>query len=645
MLSRVDGISDLEDIAMMCGMDALQVMSIVQRLVQLGAVSMGNTDRPAPKPPEQAKPQRITISPPSAPIREQNATRRSVPPPRMPPAARVPVVPTAPSVPRGIREITPVVEQPVRANTPLARENTPPVRGDTPFVRADTPPVRSETPFVRGATSQVERPVRGATPRVDVERPARTTSQPKVVSEPAFPSSPTPPPVDMDSQRPTLLPPVSDPSQLYTSEELDEDVEIPMDRRKAILAAYHRTDDMTHYAVLGLEQDADKADVKRAYFALSKQFHPDSLFGRRLGAYKHKMEVVFKRLTEAYDVLSKKKRRQEYDEYLAATAETRRAQDIIARSDREAAVIEQTIRASMQAMPAVDPTAKPASSNPPPTSGRVGGLPPPPGVTPEEPPRDSLRPPATPGAAPKGSSRDDERRRVAQQVLRRRLGAATGRASSLPPAMGSSTPPARTSSLPPDAPADERRKDALRGLARTLRDATVATGGDRVATSVKRAQEAESAGDLVGASNFYRLAMAGAPERKDLQQAHERVSSALSGQLADSYEKQAQYEERSGRWPEASRAWVKVCEGRPKDARALKSAAASLLRANGDLHTALRYAKMHVELAGENAGNLTLLARVYLGAGLKLNARRELEKAAKLDPSDEMIKNLLKEAR
>jgi tetratricopeptide (TPR) repeat protein len=211
--------------------------------------------------------------------------------------------------------------------------------------------------------------------------------------------------------------------------------------------------------------------------------------------------------------------------------------------------------------------------------------------------------------------------------------------------MGSSTPPARTSSLPPDAPADERRKDALRGLARTLRDATVTTGGDRVATNVKRAQEAEASGDLVGASNFYRLAMAGAPERKDLQQAHERVSSALSGQLADSYEKQAHYEERSGRWPEASRAWVKVCEGRPNDVRALKSAAACLLRANGDLHTALRYAKMHVELAGENAGNLTLLARVYLGAGLKLNARRELEKAAKLDPSDEMIKNLLKEAR
>ena len=88
-----------------------------------------------------------------------------------------------------------------------------------------------------------------------------------------------------------------------------------------------------------------------------------------------------------------------------------------------------------------------------------------------------------------------------------------------------------------------------------------------------------------------------------------------------------------------------MCEGRPRDPRALRSAAAALLRANGDLHAALKYAKATVELAGENVGNLTLLGRVYLAAGLKLNARRELEKAAKLDPSDEMIKNLLKEAR
>ena len=53
-------------------------------------------------------------------------------------------------------------------------------------------------------------------------------------------------------------------------------------------------------------------------FRLSKQFHPDTLFGKRLGSYKQKMEAVFKRLTDAYDVLGKKKRRAKYDEYLEA---------------------------------------------------------------------------------------------------------------------------------------------------------------------------------------------------------------------------------------------------------------------------------------------------------------------------------------
>jgi hypothetical protein len=37
--------------------------------------------------------------------------------------------------------------------------------------------------------------------------------------------------------------------------------------------------------------------------------------------------------------------------------------------------------------------------------------------------------------------------------------------------------------------------------------------------------------------------------------------------------------------------------------------------------------------------------RVLLAAGMRLNARRELEKAVKLDPQNEMIKNLLREAR
>ncbi len=590
ILSRVDGASTVDDISMMCGMDVLQVQSILQRLVHLGAIAWGGAKAPPPKVGDPSA-ERITVRPPVAPITEHNAAaRRSVPPPTM----------GASSTSASAK-----IERPIRAATP---------RGVPDKIPQPLSPVEARS----GAQGRTPPIARNPTPRFD--------------SEPGT--------GDMDSQRPTVLPPVSDPSQLYDASELDEDVEIDMDRRKRILEAFKRVQAQTHYECLGLDQDADKAAVKRAYFELSKQFHPDSLFGRRLGSYKQKMEGVFKRLTEAYDVLSKKKARQEYDEYLAATAETRRAQDILARANREAAVIEQTIRASMQPKVA----APPPDSEPPVDANRLNAVLPPPGVPASGPPLASLRPPPVPrAAAPAGPSAPEERRRVAQQVLRRRLDAATGRASSLPPARASSAPP---SSVPASVlPEDGRRKDAIRGLARSLRDAHALTGNDRVTVNTKRAQEAEAARDLVGASNFYRLALAAAPERTDLQQEYERVSAALAAQLSDSYEKQAQYEERSGRWPEASQAWIKVCDGRPNDPRALRSAAAALLRANGDLHTALKYAKHHVEVAGENAGNLTLLARVYLGAGLKLNARRELEKAAKLDPSDEMIKNLLKEAR
>jgi len=81
------------------------------------------------------------------------------------------------------------------------------------------------------------------------------------------------------------------------------------------------------------------------------------------------------------------------------------------------------------------------------------------------------------------------------------------------------------------------------------------------------------------------------------------------------------------------------------DENAARRTAEALLKSSGDLHRAQRYAQKAVQLAGNNTQNLVLLARVYLAAGLKLNAQRELEKAAKLDPRDQIVNNLLREAR
>ena len=62
------------------------------------------------------------------------------------------------------------------------------------------------------------------------------------------------------------------------------------------------------YDVLGVSRSADKAEIKKAYFALAKKYHPDS------NPDKDDADK-FKEATEAYEVLSDKEKRQLYDQF------------------------------------------------------------------------------------------------------------------------------------------------------------------------------------------------------------------------------------------------------------------------------------------------------------------------------------------
>ncbi|MGB0680556.1 MAG: J domain-containing protein, partial [Polyangiales bacterium] len=90
--------------------------------------------------------------------------------------------------------------------------------------------------------------------------------------------------------------------------------------RRRIDQAYAQLRTTTYYEFLGVAPDADREQIREAYFALAKIFHPDTQFRRELGDYKHKMEAVFGRLTRAYDVLSKRRLRAAYNEHLQALA-------------------------------------------------------------------------------------------------------------------------------------------------------------------------------------------------------------------------------------------------------------------------------------------------------------------------------------
>ena len=68
-------------------------------------------------------------------------------------------------------------------------------------------------------------------------------------------------------------------------------------------------DKRDYYEVLGVDKNADDAEIKKAYRVLAKKYHPDTNPGDK------EAEAKFKEASEAYAVLSDHEKRQKYDQF------------------------------------------------------------------------------------------------------------------------------------------------------------------------------------------------------------------------------------------------------------------------------------------------------------------------------------------
>ena len=394
--------------------------------------------------------------------------------------------------------------------------------------------------------------------------------------------------------------------------ELIEDVEIDGVLQERIIQAFHRSAKLNHYELLGVAMDAERAEIRNAYFVLSKVFHPDAYYGKRLGSFKPKMEVVFRKVTDAYEAVGRSKKREAYDRYLKQSIAVSAAEKQMDRVEERA----QAMSKALTKAPVAERQAQPVSA----TAAARDWQP------------SAATPKTAPSVVPGTPEYDRMQRR--RELLERKLG-------------GRPQGPARRGRPVRSMPAPTAKvgqKTALRDLTRSLKQTAVLTGGvDRAEHHLENARVAEADGDLAAAATALRMAIALDSNSAELQQHYQRVNSNLRVQLLDIHREQAKYEEDNNLWAAASISWAKVAEAAPDDPLAPLRAAKAIMAAGGDLRKARDFALRSLELAPDSLETRVLLARIYIGAGMDASAAKELDEAAKLDPGHEMVKNLRKQ--
>ncbi|WP_426731670.1 DnaJ domain-containing protein [Myxococcus faecalis] len=177
-----------------------------------------------------------------------------------------------------------------------------------------------------------------------------------------------------------------------------EEVDLEPERKKEIIDLERALDGLDYFAVLGLRPGAPATEVKQAYYNASRRFHPDRYFGKNLGSFRARMERIFRKLTDAHNVLSQQDKR---DAYLKANP----------------ALAQASAAASVPSPPPVASSPAPSAASYPATELTPIGLTPPPTPSPLRMARPA--PPPTPAPPPVNDAESEARRAERQARLAR----------------------------------------------------------------------------------------------------------------------------------------------------------------------------------------------------------------------------------
>ncbi|MSP59376.1 MAG: hypothetical protein EXR72_03365 [Myxococcales bacterium] len=336
VLSRVDGRTTLGNIVLLVPFPENETVAILTYLYGSGLIEIPGLPRmrlsvttvpvgtpyaaapsfepppqqtPSPVPPIERAPAMHTPPPPSRPVPQQpppaaTSAPRGTYSMRSPRGADAPsgrhsrvTPPPMAAVPRPSPEpVRPPPSDPAPSPPPRATQYTPPAMAPprapqvTPQLLAErapqhTPPAMAAPPTASSASTA----------------PVRQTQPP-----PSAPRTTTPPPVNAP-QHPTPRPQAQGSGAAMGA----EDIDLPVEVRLRIDEMVVRSAQGNPFLLLDVSTGVDKKELRRAYFRLSKEFHPDRYFGRKLGSYQRLLQQVFASLSSAFELLSDDERRAE----------------------------------------------------------------------------------------------------------------------------------------------------------------------------------------------------------------------------------------------------------------------------------------------------------------------------------------------
>jgi curved DNA-binding protein CbpA len=280
LMSRVDGAASIREICMVSPMGDERTLAAILGLALAGILEMpeGALELPSPgiaAPEPEPSPILTTGRLKVIPFPARPAAPVTAPPAATAPAAAPPIAPGA-ARPGGAPTAPAGAQSPVRSAPHAGAAAAPPA---APVTRPPAPPgARPQTAPAKGPGVAGRRPAAAAKP--GAPRPAAGARKPP---------APAPPP-----------PPATD-AELETE----------------MLQRYQGLHNQDLYQVLGVSSGARTDEVRRAYYALARKFHPDKF---RKEEIKAKAEKSFARITEAYSTLVNADLRQKYNEEAAAHA-------------------------------------------------------------------------------------------------------------------------------------------------------------------------------------------------------------------------------------------------------------------------------------------------------------------------------------